>query len=136
MTYNKTKDLEKWLKTDTIKIRKVRWRNGSNNMKGRKIKHEYDGDARGMTRSEQVLISRLRMGYTRATHGPRMNGITDPKCRFCDTGLTVDHVLWDCTETEQTKREMMKTPEIWKRGEDRMKNIIEYTKKIGFFDGI
>jgi hypothetical protein len=38
------KDLENWFKTETTKIRKERWRNGSNNMKGRKIEHEYDGD--------------------------------------------------------------------------------------------
>jgi hypothetical protein len=87
-----------------------------------------------MTRREQVVICRLRTGYTRATHGPRMNGITDPQCPFCDTELTVAHVLWDCTETEQTKREMMMTPEIWTRGAEGMKKIIEYTKKIGFYD--
>jgi hypothetical protein len=85
------KDLEKWLKTETTKIRKERWRNGSNKMKGIKIEHEYDGDTRGMSRRKQVVISRLR--YTSATHGPRMNGITDPQCLFCDTGLTVNHVL-------------------------------------------
>jgi hypothetical protein len=88
--YPRPKDLEKWLKT---KIRKERWRHGSNNMKGRKIEHEYEGDTRGMTRREHVVISRLRTGYTRATHRPRMNGITDPQCPFCNTGLTVDHVL-------------------------------------------
>jgi hypothetical protein len=74
--------------------------------KGRKIEHEYDGDTRGMTRREQVVISRLRTGYTRATHRPRMNGIKDTQCPSCYTGLEVDHVLWDCTETEQTKIEM------------------------------
>jgi hypothetical protein len=85
-------------------------------MNGRKIEHEYDEDTRGMTRREQVVISRLRTGYKRATHGPRKNGITNLQCPFCDIGLTVDHVLWDCTETEQTKREkMMMTPEIWTR---------------------
>jgi hypothetical protein len=65
-----------------------------------------------------------------------MNGITDPQCPFYDTRLTVDHVLWDCTETEQTKREMMMTPETWTRGAERMKKIIACTKKIGFYDGI
>jgi hypothetical protein len=44
--------------------------------------------------------------------------------------------VWDCTETEQTKREMMMTPEIWTRGAEGMKKIIVYTKKIGFYDGI
>jgi hypothetical protein len=34
------KDLETWSKTETTKIRKERWRKGSNNMKGRKIEHE------------------------------------------------------------------------------------------------
>jgi hypothetical protein len=62
------KYLENWLKTETTKIRKERWRNGSDNMKGRKIEHEYDGETRGMTRREPVVISRLRTGYTRATH--------------------------------------------------------------------
>jgi hypothetical protein len=119
------KDLEKWLKTETTKIRKERWKNGSNNMKGRKIEHEYDEDTRSMTRREQVVISRLRTGYTRATHGPRMNGITDPQCPFCDTGLKVDHILWDCTETEQTKRKLMMTPEIWTKGAEGIKKIID-----------
>jgi hypothetical protein len=65
------KDLEKWIKTEMTKIRKKRWRNESNNMKRRKIEHEYDGDTRGMTRKEKVVISRLRTEYKRATHGPR-----------------------------------------------------------------
>jgi hypothetical protein len=64
------------------KIRKEQCINGSNNMKGRKIEHEYDGDTRDMTRRKQVVVSRLRTGYTKATHGPRMNGITDLQCPF------------------------------------------------------
>jgi hypothetical protein len=31
---------------------------------------------------------------------------------------------------------MMMIPEIWKRGAEGMKKIIEYTKKIGFYDEI
>jgi hypothetical protein len=65
-----------------------------------------------------------------------MNGITDPQCLICANGLTVDHVLWDCTETVKTKREMMMTPEIWTRGAEGMKKILEYAKKIGFYDRI
>jgi inner membrane protein involved in colicin E2 resistance len=33
--------------------RKERWGNGSNNMKGRMIEYEYDGDKRGMTTNER-----------------------------------------------------------------------------------
>jgi hypothetical protein len=28
------------------------------------------------------------------------------------------------------------TPEVWKRGEKGMRKIIEYTRQIGFYDGI
>jgi hypothetical protein len=31
---------------------------------------------------------------------------------------------------------MMMTPEIWTRGAEGMIKIIEYPKKIGFYDGI
>jgi hypothetical protein len=51
------------------------------------------------------------------------------QCPFCDTGLTtVDHVLWDCKETEKTKSEMRMT--LWKRGEEEMRKIVEYTRKV------
>jgi hypothetical protein len=49
---------------------------------------------------------------------------------------TVDHVLWDCKETEEIKKELKMTPEVWKEGEEGMRKIVEYTKKIGFYDGI
>jgi hypothetical protein len=86
-------DLQQNEEAETTNERKARWRNGSNNMKGKKTENKYDGDTRGRTRREQVVVSRLRTGYTRATHGPRMNGITNPQYPFCYTGLTVDHVL-------------------------------------------
>jgi hypothetical protein len=105
-------------------------------MKERKAEHKYDGETRGMTRREQVVISRLRTGYTRANHGPRMNGIINPQCPFCVITPAVDHVLWDCKETEEIKRELQMTPEVWKEGEEGMRKNVEYTKKIGFYDGI
>jgi hypothetical protein len=113
MTYNKMKNTPQTIsKNRNDKDQKRAMEKRKNNIKGRKIEH---GETRGMTRREQVVISRLRTGYTEATHGPRMNGITDQQCPFCDTGPSFDHVLWDCTETEQTKREMMMTLKIWTR---------------------
>jgi hypothetical protein len=59
-----------------------------------------------------------------------MNGITDPQCPFCDTGLTVDHVLWDCTERDDDD-----TRNMDKRSRRNKKNHRIY-EKIGFYDGI
>jgi hypothetical protein len=42
----------------------------------------------------------------------------------------------DCKETEVPKREMRMTPEEWKREEEGMRKIVEYTRKIGFYDEI
>jgi hypothetical protein len=108
-------DLQNWIKAETSKNIKERWRNGNSNMKAGKTEHPYEADTKGMTRREQVLISRLQTGYTRATHGPRINGITHPQCPFFDIEITVDHVLWACKETEDIRREMGITPEVWKR---------------------
>jgi hypothetical protein len=52
---------------------------------------------------EQVEISRLRTGYTRATHSAVMDKEPSPGCPFCAVNLTTDHILWHCKETE-TKR--------------------------------
>jgi hypothetical protein len=38
-----SKDLEKWLKKETKKIRKERWRNGSNNILRRHKRHDEKG---------------------------------------------------------------------------------------------
>jgi hypothetical protein len=40
------KDLEKWLKTETTKINKERWKNGRKNMKEIKIEHDEKGTDR------------------------------------------------------------------------------------------
>jgi hypothetical protein len=59
-----------------------------------------------MLRKEQVAISRLRTGYTRATHGPKMEGVSNPLFLFCNTHLSVDHILWEWKETEDQKTNM------------------------------
>jgi ribonuclease HI len=66
-----TDDLQKWLTEDELKKRDQRWKNGNNEMKKRKK------NAKRTPRKEQVAISRLKIGYTRATHGP--NGSTRKK---------------------------------------------------------
>jgi hypothetical protein len=56
-------------------------------------------DTKGMPRKEQEAIFRLRTGYTRATHVPKME-------RVCNTDLSIDHKLWECKETENQRTNM------------------------------
>jgi hypothetical protein len=66
-----------------------------------------------MPRKEQLAISRLRTRYTRAIHGPKMEGVSNPLCLFCNTYLSVDHILWECKDTEDQRMNMDMRKEKW-----------------------
>jgi hypothetical protein len=85
--------------------REQRWKNGNNEMKERNPDVDRKEDTKGMTRKEQVAIFRLRTGCTRATHGPKMELVGNPLCPFCNTDPSVDHILWECKETENQRTE-------------------------------
>jgi hypothetical protein len=57
-------------------------------MKERKPDVGRKKDTKRMPRKEQVAISRLETGYTWATHGPKMEGVGNPLCPFCNTDLS------------------------------------------------
>lgn len=58
-------------------------------------------------RRKQVVLARLRTGHTRLTHSYLMSRNSDPpQCGFCsDSSLTVDHLLFDCLELDQVRRD-------------------------------
>jgi hypothetical protein len=98
--------MKKWLTEKDFKQRDQRWKNGNNEMKERKPDVDRKKDTKRMSRKEQVEIFRLRTRYTTATHGPKMERISNPLCPFCNTHLSVDHILWECKETEDQRTNM------------------------------
>jgi hypothetical protein len=106
-------DLKKWLTEEDFKKRGQRWKNRNNEMKERKPDVNKKEDTRGMPGKEQVAISRLRTGYTRATHDPK---IGNPLCPFCNTHLSVYHILWECNETEDQRTNMDMKKVQWING--------------------
>jgi hypothetical protein len=46
-----------------------------------------------------------------------MEGNPDPDCPFCSVKLTLEHILWQCKETDE-----------WKK-EEEAKMLVEYVKK-------
>jgi hypothetical protein len=113
-----------------------KWENSTTAMKERKPHHIMNTDTKTMTRREQVVISRLRTGYTRATHSAVMDKEPSRECPFCAVNLTTDHILWHCKETETKRLQMDIGKEIWKSGKQEMEKLIKYLKEIGFYDGI
>jgi hypothetical protein len=84
--------------------------------------HKYQND--DQTR-EQVVISRLRTGYTRATHSAVMNKEPSRECLFCSVNLTTDHILWHCEKTEAKRVQMDIGKEIWKTRNGKTDQIRE-----------
>ena len=58
------------------------------------IEHWPSGYQRN--RRAEVILSRLRIGHTRLTHGFLLEGGIAPVCDQCNSSLTVDHILVHC----------------------------------------
>jgi hypothetical protein len=89
-----------------------------------------------MPKKNQVAISRLKTGYTGATHGPKTEGVSNPLYPFCNTYLSVDHILWECKETEDQRMNMDVRKKQWTNGKKGMERIIDYAKEIGLYNEI
>jgi hypothetical protein len=59
--------LIKWIKKEESSSTQERWERSENEMKNRKTSVSWQNDTVKLSRREQVIISRLRTGYTRAT---------------------------------------------------------------------
>jgi hypothetical protein len=82
-----------WIKEKHEQEQQEKRENSTTTMKERKIHHIMNKNTKTMTRREQVVISRLRTGYTRPTHSTMMDKEPSPECPFCAVNLTTDHIL-------------------------------------------
>jgi hypothetical protein len=77
-----------WIKTED---KKTRWQNSENNMKNGKKEIEWNKDTKKMKKRDQVVISKLRTGYTTAGNA-RMHH-KHKNNNECSFRLTVDHII-------------------------------------------
>jgi hypothetical protein len=84
----------------------------------------------GMPCLHQVIILRLRMGYTNLTHGYRINDEIRPLCTDCNQDITVEHILWQCPNYDiQRSRSNISREALGNNEEAKM--VIKYLKEIG-----
>ena len=58
-----------------------------------------------LSRREQVIIHRIRIGHTRLTHSYLMEERPAPFCEFCDDEmLTVKHIMIHCSHYSAVRR--------------------------------
>ena len=95
----------------------------------------------GLTRKEETVIHRLRIGHTRLTHaylfeqrGPIKYA---PLCHFCEDpyeNLTVEHILIDCHELRHVRRRYYLSPNLQFLFENiPVRNILDFLKEIHVF---
>jgi ribonuclease HI len=59
----------------------------------------------GLTRNEDIKITRLRIGHTKFSRDYYFTGEGEPECMECGEALTVEHVLLDCGNFYHERRQ-------------------------------
>jgi hypothetical protein len=65
-----------------------------------------------------------------------MEETPDPDWPFNNEKLTLEHILWQCKETEEERRKSNITKEVWEKEEEGAKMLVEYVKNIGLYYGV
>jgi hypothetical protein len=108
-------NLINWIKKTNQRTDKKGGHNaqGENTMKLRKETIEWKDDSTNLSRKEQMVVSRLRTGHTRATHRHVIEKTPSPECPFCGVSLTTEHIL-----------------DRWNRGTEKADRIYEENRII------
>ena len=86
-----------------------------------------------LTRAEEVVITRLRVGHTKATKSHILSRGPPTGCHHCGQTLTIDHMLLECALVQECRDEYYtdslnahfeKIPETC---------IVEFMREAGFF---
>jgi hypothetical protein len=76
------KNLRKWMDNKHQEEQQEKWGISTSTMKERKPFFGKITNTKTMNRSEQVVVSQLRTGYSRATHASVMNKEPSTECPF------------------------------------------------------
>jgi hypothetical protein len=92
--------------------------------------------------SEDVFISRVRLGHTRLTHSYLMKPLPEqvqPLCESCGRMLTIKHLLVECIRDDGHRVWLLGDQglrSVLAENEGIMKRIVEFFREIDFFDEI
>ena len=78
-----------------------------------------------MDRKEEVVLSRLRIGHSYATHSYLLKREEQPLCIHCDASFTIKHVLLNCVDFENARNRYYRVSTLKERFES-----VEISKKI------
>jgi hypothetical protein len=123
--------------------RKNRWANVEDNkMKEHKILLSKNRTYLTRKRSEDVFITRIRIGRTKLTHGYLMKSPPErvqPLCESCGRVLTIKHLLVKCTRYDGHRVRLLGDQglrSVLAESEGTTKRIIKFFREINLFDDV
>ena len=87
-----------------------------------------------LTRAEEVVITRLRIGHTKATKSHILSRGPPSNCHHCGQTLTVDHILLECAVLQENRDEYYTADSLNTLFETIPETcIVEFLREAGFF---
>ena len=65
-----------------------------------------------LTKAEEVVITRLRIGHTKATKSHILSRGPLAACHHCDQTLSIDHMLLECAVLQESRDEYYTTDSL------------------------
>ncbi|XP_065093119.1 uncharacterized protein LOC135713813 [Ochlerotatus camptorhynchus] len=97
-------DATRWVKQTSRYAWNVSWHNNRDAFL-RRIKNTTQEWKDAPNSRDQKVLTRLRIGHTRLTHGPRFSGSV-AYCQGCGAVLDVNHLLVECPARAQLREDM------------------------------
>ena len=90
-----------------------------------------------LSRREEIVLARLRIGHTRLTHSCLLKREERPYCIGCDTQFTVRHFLLDCADFNRERRSLIQVNNLKDLFKNvSVENILSFLKNINLFNKI
>ena len=87
-----------------------------------------------LTRAEEVVITRLRIGHTKATKSHILSRGPPTTCHDCGQTLTIDNMLLECTALQEIWDEYYTADSLKTLFEKIPETcIVEFLREVGFF---
>ena len=87
-----------------------------------------------LTRAEEVVITRLRIGHTKATKSHILSRGLSTGCHHCGQTLTIDHMLLECALLQECRDEYYTVDSLNALFETIPETcIVEFLREAGFF---
>jgi ribonuclease HI len=87
-----------------------------------------------LPRRDELIVHRLRLGHTHATHSYLLKGENPPQCSGCSAPLTVEHLLVSCSVVKKTRLQFFNESSLLSVFSNvAPRKIVDFIKAVGFY---